>query len=230
MIPFLELKNITKYIKGISGSKQLVFDNLNAVINRDDSITSIFAPLGGGKTTLLRILSGLDNDYTGEISLNGKRIRHKFPYIPEKPSSFPWLNVSANIKQIIEIQEHNNGSLNIDMRNLINLAGLTSYEDHIPFNKSYGFRFRISLARALVVSSPMILVDDSFHIMDPETKSEIFELIKTIATTEKIKLIVASSDIGDLARLSNKILLINNKPGYLSTEIEIEEYYKEWKR
>jgi ABC-type nitrate/sulfonate/bicarbonate transport system ATPase subunit len=229
LIPYLELKNITKYYKGMSGSKKLIFDNLSFLIYGEDNIVSIYAPFGGGKTTILKILSGLDNDYLGEILINGKKIRHKFPYIPEKPSSFPWLNVSANIKLIIEMHGKNVGHSNIYLQELIKIVGLNGYEDHFPFNNSYGFRFRISLARALAVSPPLILIDDSFKLMDAETKNEIFELIKTIASVEKIKFIIASSDIKDVALLSNKILLIDNKPDSLSTEIEIDNYYKEWK-
>jgi len=222
--PFLEVKNITKYFKGEAGSRQLIFEKLSFFISEEHNITSILAPFGGGKTTLLKILSGLDSDYMGEILLNGDKIKNKFPFIPEKPASFPWLNVKDNIRSIIDILEKEERPSEIELRELIDLTGLTSYEDHFPNNKSYGFRFRISLARALAVSPQIILLDDPFKQMDSETKDEIFELIKNVASVKKIKFILASSNITEVALLSDKILIIKNKPVYLSGEIIIDKY------
>ena len=207
MNPFLEVKNITKYFKGEAGSKQLIFEKLSFFISEEHNITSILAPFGGGKTTLLKILSGLDSDYMGEILLNGDKTKNKFPFIPEKPASFPWLNVKDNIRSIVDILEKEERASEIKLQELIDLTGLTSYEDHFPHNKSYGFRFRISLARALAVSPQIILLDDPFKLMDSETKDEIFELIKNVASVKKIKFILASSNITEVALLSDKILL-----------------------
>jgi ABC-type nitrate/sulfonate/bicarbonate transport system ATPase subunit len=222
--PFLEVKNITKYFKGEAGSRQLIFENLSFSINEEHNITSILAPFGGGKTTLLKILSGLDSDFMGEILLNGDKTKNKFPFIPEKPASFPWLNVKGNIRSIIDVLEKEERPSEIKLQELIDLTGLTSYEDHFPHNKSYGFRFRISLARALAVSPQIILLDDPFKPMDSETKDEIFELIKKIATIKRIKFILTTSNITEAALLSDKILLIKNKPVYLSGEIIIDKY------
>jgi len=223
---FLEVKNITKYFNGAAGSKQLILENLSFSISEGQSIISILIPFGGGKTTLLKILSGLDSNYRGDILLNGNKIKNKFPFIPEKPASFPWLNVTGNIRSIIAMHEKLDGSSRVKLQELIDLTGLTGYEDHFPHNKSYGFRFRISLARAMAVFPRLILLDDPFKLMDLETKDEIFELIKKIASEKKIKFILASSNITETALLSDKILLINGKPGYLSGEIIIDKYKK----
>ena len=226
MSSFLEVKNITKYFNGAAGSKQLIIENLSFSISEEQSIISILIPFGGGKTTLLKILSGLDSNYRGDILLNGNKIKNKFPFIPEKPASFPWLNVTGNIRSIIAMHEKLDGSSRVKLQELIDLTGLTGYEDHFPHNKSYGFRFRISLARAMAVFPRLILLDDPFKLMDLETKDEIFELIKKIASEKKIKFILASSNITETALLSDKILLINGKPGYLSGEIIIDKYKK----
>ena len=224
MNPFLEVKDITKYFNGPAGSKQIIFEDLSFFISEEHNITSILAPFGAGKTTLLKILSGLDYDYKGDLLLNGGKIKNKFPFIPEKPTSFPWLNVSGNIRLIMNILEKEERLSQIKFQEVIDLTGLTSYEDHFPCNKSYGFRFRISLARALVVSPKIILLDDPFKLMGSETKDEIFELIKKIASVKKIKFLIATSNITEAALLSDKILIINGKPGYLSGEIIIDKY------
>jgi sulfonate transport system ATP-binding protein len=222
--PFLEVKNITKYFNGAAGSKQLIFEQLCFSINEEYNIVSILAPYGRGKTTFLKILSGLDSDYSGDILLSGEKIKNIFPFIPEKPASFPWLNVSGNISLFIMRNEKKEGSSKVKLKELINLTGLTGYEDYIPHNKSYGFRFRISLARALAVSPQIILLDDPFKLMDSETKDEIFDLIKTISSEKKIKFLLTTSNITEAVLLSDKILLINGNPGYLSDELIIDNY------
>jgi ABC-type nitrate/sulfonate/bicarbonate transport system ATPase subunit len=223
LIPFLEVKNIIKYFNGAAGSKQLIFENLSFSINEEDNITSILAPYGGGKTALLKILSGLDSDFRGDILLTGEKIKKIFPFIAEKPASFPWLDVNGNIRLIIIMNEKKEGSSKVNLQELIDLTGLTGYEDHFPHNKSYGFRFRISLARALAVSPQIIFLDNPFKLMDSETKDEIFKLIKNIGSEKKIKFLFATSNITEAALLSDKILLINGKPGYLSGELIIDK-------
>jgi sulfonate transport system ATP-binding protein len=222
--PFFDVKNITKYYKGEAGSKQHILENLSFSISQEYNITSILAGFGGGKTTLLKILSGLDDDYKGDILLYGAKIKNRFPYIPEKPASFPWLNVNGNIRAIMDMHEKEGSPSHILIQEIIELTGLTGYEDHFPDNKSYGFRFRISLARALAVSPQIILLDNPFKFMDSETKDEIFDLIKKISSLQKINFILATSNITEAALISDKILLVNGKPGYLSGEIVIDKY------
>jgi ABC-type multidrug transport system ATPase subunit len=214
---FLEAHNITKYLNGDAGSKKSIVENLSFSISEKDNITAILAPVRGGKTTILKILAGLDNDYMGDIFLKGFQIKNKLPYIPEKPASFPWLNVYDNIKIILSIQRKDEIS-RVRIQELINLVGLTGYENHFPANKSYGFRFRISLARALSNPSPLILLDEPWKQMDPETKGEILNLVKNLSYEGHLKFLITSSNITDVTFLSDKILLLD-KFGKLSETI-----------
>jgi ABC-type nitrate/sulfonate/bicarbonate transport system ATPase subunit len=222
----LEVKNISKYFNKPDGAKQIILDNMNFTINEGNKITSILAPVGGGKSTLLKIISGLDNDYEGELLFNKTKINQKLPLIPEQPASLPWLDVNSNISIIDSIHNNNEKLSKGKLQELINLTGLTDYEKHFPHNKSYGFRFRIALARTLAVSSPIILLDDPFKLMDLETKKEIFGLIKKIVALKNIKFLFASSNIEEVAILSDKIFLFNYVPCYLFGEIMNEKNMK----
>jgi ABC-type nitrate/sulfonate/bicarbonate transport system ATPase subunit len=216
--------NISRYYKGEAGSKKFVFENLNFTIKQENQITSILTPFSKGKTTLLRILSGLDDDYTGIFLVKGKKLYNKLPFIPEKPASFPWLNVSGNIKLILAINRKKDEISHIQLQDIINLVGLEGYEDHFPHNISYGFRFRISLARALAVSPEIILLDDPFKQMDSETKNELLILIKKISVENNIKFLMASSNITDVAILSDIILLFNGKLDGQNRHIIVPKY------
>jgi NitT/TauT family transport system ATP-binding protein len=101
----------------------------------------------------------------------------------------------------------------MSLNEIISLIELTGYESHFPDNKSYGFRFRIALGRALAVNPLFVLADDSFRIMDPETKTEIYDLIKNICSKSEITFIAATADISEAVILSDRILLMRKNPG-----------------
>ena len=218
---FLELKNIIKDYRGEAGSKLLVLDKINFTINEDDYITSVLAPAGCGKTTLLRIISGLDYEYEGSILLKGNKVINKLPFIPENPSSFPWLDVEGNIKIVFRMLDNLGSTIDYKLQELIDLTGLTGYEKHFPDNKSYGFRFRISLARAIAVSSQIILLDDPFKLMNAETKEELLQLIKNISSSRGLRFLISTSNITDSFEISNRIFLMSNNPASVIEDIQI---------
>ncbi len=177
-------------------------------------IITLLGTFGSGKSTLLKIISGILEPSKGKIYFDQKII----PLIPEKPSSFPWLNVQQNVEFGI--------NLSIDKRyktdQLIELVGLTGYEDYFPNNQSLGFRFRISLARAMAINSPIILIDDCFKKMNNESRKEVHNLLKELSLNHKQNFIVASTNLTEAIQLSDKILLLSKKPGKILKEIEID--------
>jgi len=223
---FLEVRDITKSYIGEAGSKLLVLDKVSFSTREEDYITSILAPASSGKTTLLKIISGLDYQHEGGILLKGNKVANKIPFIPERPSSFPWLDVEGNINLVFKMMEESGNVARYKMRELIDMTGLTGYENHFPSNKSQGFRFRISLARTIAVSSAIILLDDSFKAMDNETKDELFQLLKNISVERKIRFLIASSNIPDAFTVSDRIFLMRKNPVSIVSDINIDKNNK----
>ncbi len=220
---FLSLKNISKSFTGVFGSKISVLHDLSLDIfnSTDKTVKSILAPFGGGKTTLLKIIAGLEQPSSGEVLLEGKNYDKPaglIAYIPEKPSSFPWLNVKENISFFSEVRPGEKMKYSAD--ELIDLAGLTGYEDHHPHKKSAGFRFRISLARAIAFDPKVILIDDSFKSMNAETRQEIYLLLKSVNNKVKTEFLLASTNITDAINLSKQIFLMKKNPGSIFKVIE----------
>ena len=234
-VPLLLLNNISKFYEGTTGLKINILEEINFSIDASDagsqgSIISVLAPFGSGKSTLLKIIAGIENPSNGEVLLNGKNIHKsdiKIPYIPEKPSSFPWLSVEQNIQFGMRL---NKNELNkTTTQSLINLVGLKGYENHFPHNKSLGFRFRIALARALTLNPTLILIDDSFKTMDSETREEMYNLLINISIELKKVFVISTTNVVEAIRLSNMILLMSSKPGRIIKEIisEPENILKE---
>lgn len=219
----LKLESVTKYYSVDAGLKIYILEDINFEIpvSESGSVTTILAPAGSGKTTLLKIISGLTEFSSGKITLDSEK-KNTLPYIPEKPSSFPWLNVKENIELVINHSEEKKYKFN----ELISLVGLTGYEDHFPHNKSIGFRFRISLARALALSPPLIIIDDSFKLIKEDSSEEIYSLVKSIVLKEKQCFILATTNISEAIMLSDNIILMSKKPGKIIKQIVIDNEEK----
>jgi len=199
----IEVKNISKEYIDDSGFKNIILKNVSLNIP-SEKITSVIAPGGSGKSTLLKIISGLELATSGEVI---KERDQKIVYIPSQPSSFPWLNVEENIslgllkKDVTEI------------KSIIRFVGLEGYESFHPNNKSYGFRFRIALARSLGHQPEAILLDEPFNQMDNQTKKEIMLLIRETQNTLKSTFLLATTNITEALFLSDKIYLMKKDPG-----------------
>lgn len=211
MAEILELKNVSKIAGTETGTALQILDNVNLSIElQAGKIYSLAAPLGAGKTTLLKIISGIDKVDSGEILYKGKKSEQYFPYIPERSSSLPWLTVEENIKYIPGIKRKPS--------EVIAAVGLAGYEDFIPNEKSTGFRFRISLARALALSPSLILLDDCLKNTDQETKNELTDLIKNISSEYTVTFLYATSNITDALNLAPVVYLMKKNPGTIIKE------------
>ena len=199
----IEVKNISKEYTDDSGFKKIILKNVSLDISYE-KITSVIAPSGSGKSTLLKIISGLENATHGEVIKNGDQ---KIIYIPSQSYSFPWLNVEENISFGL----HKKDSTKI--QSIISFVGLEGYESFHPNNKSYGFRFRIALARSLAHHPTAILLDEPFYQMDVQTKKEILFLIRETQNTYKTTFLLATTNITEALFLSEKIYLMKKDPG-----------------
>lgn len=219
----LNIENISRYFKGPSGARLNVLEDISFSVESGSGsgkFISIIASFAGGKSTLLKILAGLDNPDAGEVKLNGKiysRPTGEIVYIPEKPSSFPWMNVAENVNFAM------NGNVNKNSTNeIINSVGLGGYENHFPDDGSSGFRFRIALARAIAAGAKVILLDDPFRRMKAITKDEIYELLRNLINTYGVTFILATPNITEAVYLSNKIFLMKKNPGKIIDEISLD--------
>ena len=225
----LEIRNLSKSYVNDVGLNQIILEDVNFEIHSPESngsFTTILAPFGSGKTTLLKIIAGLEN-YSGEVNLNRKGIPKPYNeiiYIPEKPSSYPWLNVRENLELPSKLNKLDK-SVSLEMNELINLVGLSGYEDFYTSPDMSGFRLRIAIARALSFNPKLILLDDVLKNLDGETRLELIELLKNL-TAKKYSFLLAATNISDAILLSEKIYLMKKNPGQIVKQINIPKPIK----
>jgi ABC-type nitrate/sulfonate/bicarbonate transport system ATPase subunit len=207
--PYLKINKISKRYTDKVGYNINLLKDISLSVNSNQFIT-ILAPVGSGKTSLLKILAGLDSHTEGEIKTDFKnRV-----FIPSLPSSFPWLSVGENIRFNSKFDESR-------LNEIINLIGLYGYEDHFPHNKSEGFRFRISLGRALANDPDVIIMDEPFNTFNTSTRREIYTLVGSIAQLTSISFILGTTNITEAIYLSDKVYLMKKNPGEIIDELKI---------
>ncbi|MBA4251417.1 MAG: hypothetical protein C0425_09730 [Chlorobiaceae bacterium] len=200
----IEIKKLSFSFQNTNGISKKIFKDLEQKIHfdKENKIISIYAPFASGKSSLMKIISGIEKQTSGEIYFNNlkKSEDEIIPYLSTSPSSFPWLNVSENISFGMKAK-------NPDISKIIDFIGLKGYEDFYPTEDSLGFRFRISLGRALAVNPKLIVIDDSFKFMDEVTKSESLQLCRKIADESDLYFIYATSNIFDAINLGDSVLV-----------------------
>ena len=175
----LELKNISKRF----GEKQIISD-LNLKVP-EKQILAIVGPSGGGKTTLLRMLAGLETIDSGDIIYNGEELpldelekRNLLGFVFQDFQLFPHLTVLENLT-LSPIKTKNVAKEDAEKKaiSLLNRLGLAEHVNAYPYSLSGGQKQRVALARAMMIDPEIIGYDEPTSALDPELRLEVEKLI-----------------------------------------------------
>ena len=161
----------------------------------DNKITFIMGKSGCGKTTLLRMICGLDKDFTGNIEGVSDRISFVF----QEPRLFP----AISLKQNVELVEKG-ADMNID--EILALVELENDMDEFPGNLSGGMKMRASLARALFYNGDIFLMDEPFSSLDENMKERLIPKVLSLIKGKTV--IIVSHDIEDAEAYADNIITL----------------------
>ena len=180
------------------------------------SLISIVGPSGAGKSTILNALAGFIPLTSGVIKWNGSDITKLDPGLRPLSILFQDYNLFSHltVKDNIAIGLRPNlklDDLETEMVNsVIEEVGLSKFKFIKPFQLSGGQRTRVSLARSIVRSKPILLLDEAFSGLGPALRSEMIKLIKDKSIKEGITLIMVSHHIKDAIELDQKVIFVND--------------------
>ena len=191
------------------------------------SLISIVGPSGAGKSTILNALAGFIPLTSGVIKWNGSDITKLDPGLRPLSILFQDYNLFSHltVKDNIAIGLRPNlklDDLETEMVNsVIEEVGLSKFKFIKPFQLSGGQRTRVSLARSIVRSKPILLLDEAFSGLGPALRSEMIKLIKDKSIKEGITLIMVSHHIKDAIELDQKVIFVNNGETMKPTNVSI---------
>ena len=217
----LEIKNINRTYRDEDNMVEALKD-INFSI-KEGEFVSIIGSSGCGKTTLLRLIAGLDKSQSGEILLHGKKITEPDPqrgYVFQQGSLFEWLTVENNIaaglraRHIYKENRHK-------VSDYISLIGLNGFEKAYPHQISGGMAQRVAIARALINDPEILLLDEPMGALDSFTRADIQDKLLEIRKTNNATMILVTHDIDEALYLSDRIVIMTPRPGKISEVVDV---------
>ncbi|MDP3386711.1 MAG: ABC transporter ATP-binding protein [Eubacteriales bacterium] len=199
----IKLKKIHKRFED-----KVIFEDFSLDIE-EHKITCILGPSGIGKTTLLKLISGLSKvDYGIITGLSDKRCS----FIFQEPRLIPWLNAYDNINYILESVYTNQKSRDSIIRHHLMMVGLSDDMNSYPDNLSGGMKQRLSIARAFAYPSDILLMDEPFNSLDMNLKLSVMESFKNLWKESNKTVIFITHDIDEAILLSNTLHIFDENP------------------
>ncbi|MBF0301833.1 MAG: ABC transporter ATP-binding protein [Desulfamplus sp.] len=222
----IDIRNVSKIFPRFDGGENVVLDKISFSADSGDFVV-ILGESGGGKTTLLNLVAGLEIPTSGEIFVDGVKVNGINPsrsMLFQQPVLIPWLTVKDNVAYGCKIR----GDIeNLDYRvyQFIEMMGLSGFENAKPISLSLGMAQRVCLARALVGRADILLLDEPFASLDTFTQAHIQEELINIWLSERFTAIFVTHDINEAILLGNKIVLLGGYPGSVSKIYAIDDPY-----
>lgn len=202
MTDFLTIDNVTK----VYGQKTAL-GNADLTIQENDFV-ALVGMSGGGKTTLLRMIAGLEQPSTGTIKQAGQTIeqinRHSRVMFQDD-RLLPWMTVRENLTFGNRDQTH----LKV-ADELLAAVELADFGDYYPSRLSGGQKQRIALARALMDNPPLLLLDEPLGALDALTRLKMQDLIMELAQSRQLTTVLVTHDVHEATRMANRIVVVKN--------------------
>ena len=186
-------------------------------------IVGIIGPSGTGKTTLLRVLSGLLPPTTGSILLGGQPVtgpsRDAVTVFQDYATALlPWRTVAHNVGLPLEGRT-SKAERRERVDRALRIVGLAECAAEYPWRLSGGMQQRVQIARALVVEPRVLLMDEPFGALDAITKGSLHDQLMDVQTATGQTIVFITHDVDEAVYLSDRVMVIHGSPGSIVHEV-----------
>jgi NitT/TauT family transport system ATP-binding protein len=218
----IEAVDVTK-VYSTKKSQFVALDRVSFHVDAHEFV-SFVGPSGCGKSSLLRIIAGLEPLTMGDLSINGHEIEGPGAdrgMVFQSYTLFPWLSVRENIEFGLTLKGVPLFEKRAISDHFMELVGLHKFAKSLPKELSGGMKQRVAIARALANNPDVLLMDEPFGALDPQTKNAMQELLLRIWEKEKTTVVFITHDIEEAIFLSQRVYVMQAHPGTIRSEIVI---------
>jgi sulfate transport system ATP-binding protein len=206
----IETSGLSKSFNG-----HVALDDVSVVVP-EGSLTAILGPSGGGKSTLLRVIAGLERPDSGTVAINGRDVTHDpaqdrgIGFVFQHYAAFKHMTVRDNVGFGLRIRKRPKAEIRKRVDELLELVQLETYEGRYPAQLSGGQRQRMALARALAIEPRLLLLDEPFGALDARVRKDLRGWLKRLQADVGVTTVFVTHDQEEAMDLADQIVLVND--------------------
>ncbi|HST48745.1 sulfate/molybdate ABC transporter ATP-binding protein [Jatrophihabitans sp.] len=192
----------------------VALDEVNLTV-ASGQLTALLGPSGGGKSTLLRIIGGLEEADSGSVVIDGVEVsgippqRRNVGFVFQHYAAFKHLSVYRNVAFGLEIRKRGKAEIRQRVTELLELVHLEQFADRMPSQLSGGQRQRMALARALAVEPKVLLLDEPFGALDTKVRKELRDWLRRLHDEVHVTTVFVTHDQEEALEVSDSLVVIN---------------------
>ena len=224
--PVVAVRGVTKQFA--NGTDALAPVHLEV---RSGEFVTLLGPSGCGKTTLLNLIAGLGAPTHGTIEWWGGSFAatgiagRKLGFVFQSPTLMPWARVHSNVRLALDLAHTDRTDADRAVAHALDLVGLSEFSRHLPRELSGGMQMRVSIARALVTSPDLLLMDEPFGALDEFTRQRLDDELLRLWRDQRLTVVFVTHSIAEAVFLSTKVAVMAARPGRVLDLIAIDEPY-----
>jgi NitT/TauT family transport system ATP-binding protein len=194
----------------------VALQDVDLTVNRGEFV-SVVGPSGCGKSTLLRIASGLERASSGSTVVRTEHVGYVF----QDATLLPWRTVASNIELIAELKGMSRAVRAEKAAQVIDLVGLSGFEDNLPKQLSGGMKMRTSVARSLMMDPELFLFDEPFGALDEITRERLNDELLKLFTERSFAGLFITHSVSEAVYLSTRVVVMSGRPGTLVATYDV---------
>lgn len=219
-VPALALDGIWQAFESADGAEVLALRDFSVAVAEGEFV-SLVGTSGCGKSTALRLITGLISATRGSAAIHGRPVKERLDDVGmvfQKATLLYWLSIEDNVLLPVRIRQGHLGAEHRKRaRELLELVGLGQFASKLPHELSGGMQQRAAICRALVQDPDILLMDEPFGALDALTREEMcFELLRIWSARKKTILFVTHS-IAEAVLLSDRVVVMTPRPGTVAS-------------
>ncbi len=221
--PVLSLKGVSKTFVSRQGAVEAL-DGIDLDIQASEMLC-VLGPSGGGKSTLLNLMAGLEKPTEGEVFCQGAPVVGPGPdrvVIFQELALFPWLTVAHNVEFGLRMKGLPAPERRGRAMDTLRLVHLEAFADHYIHQLSGGMKQRVALARALVLEPRILFLDEPFAALDSETRDRLFSELQEIFDKTHKTIVFVTHNVREAVCLGDRVLLLSARPGRIKRMYTID--------
>ena len=211
----LEFETIRQLFPAPGGGAPLtVLDGVSFTVRRGEFV-AVIGPSGCGKSTLLQMAAGLLPPSSGRVSQDGapiEGVNRRVGLAPQQAQLFPWKTLLQNVAFPLELRGVAEGERRARAQAAIAAVDLAGFEEHFPYQLSGGMQKRASIARMLVYSPDVILMDEPFGALDAQTKMTLQNDLQALVARSGAAVLFVTHDIAEAILLADHVVVLSRRP------------------